>query len=132
MDEWLVVGGWWLANARTRLCQPLATSLLATFPNVPDRGARQALWCCPAPWPVASGDLSQSASLVTHARQVSLQCGSGRISSTNVDPSWISRELEPLPTGSLLGGPRASRDARAFEDGILGRIDRAVVGGHLS
>jgi hypothetical protein len=58
--------------------------------------------------------------LVTHARQVSLQCGSGTFSSTNVDPLWISRESEPLSTGSLLGGPRASRDARALERWDLG------------
>jgi hypothetical protein len=58
--------------------------------------------------------------LVTHARQVSLQCGSGTFSSTNVDPLWISQEFKPLLTGSLLGGPGASRDARALERWDLG------------
>ena len=55
----------------------------------------------PGRWPVGWGFRSSACSflirlLVTHARQVSLQCGSGTFSSTNVDPLWISRELTTL------------------------------------
>jgi hypothetical protein len=50
------------------------------------RGAAGPSRCCPAPWPVASWpeDLDPRACsfpirlLVTHARRVSLQCGSGK------------------------------------------------------
>lgn len=91
------------------------------FPRIaPDRGAWQATWCCPAPWPVASslgsgrGMLFKNLVVGSHTQQASAQCGSGIVHPR----TWTlfgSRGACNGFRGVVTQGLRASRDARGSD-----------------